>query len=385
MNTQKLYYEDSHLSSFSATVQSCQQTQKGFEVILDATAFYPEGGGQAADTGTLGPAHVLDTRERGETVVHLCDAPLEVGAKVEGRIDYEARFIRMQQHSGEHIVSGILHRRFGCSNTGFHMGQERTVIDFDAVIPAQLLPEIELEANRAVWQDLPIRCWYPSPEELNDLTYRSKKALPWPVRIVEVPGFDRCACCGTHVERTGEIGLIKLFSAVPFRGGTRIEMACGVPALAFLNQVYEQALLVSHAFSAPVTQIGGASQSFNGQLAAQKYRITELERKIFAATAAHYAGKGNVLHFENGLDSTGIRELSDTIAEHCGGIAAVFSGEDGQGYSFCLVTRQGGLRQLGKAMTAALNGRGGGKPNFQQGRVEASRAEIEAFFGQKCS
>ncbi len=383
MNTQKLYYEDSHLSCFSATVQSCRQTQKGFEVILDATAFYPEGGGQAADTGTLGPAHVLDTREQGETVVHLCDAPLEVGAAVEGRIDYEARFIRMQQHSGEHIVSGILHRRFGCSNTGFHMGQERTVIDFDAVIPAQLLPEIELEANRAVWQNILIRCWYPRAEELEELTYRSKKALPWPVRIVEVPGYDRCACCGTHVARTGEIGPIKLFSAVPFRGGTRIEMACGIPALAFLNQVYGQALLVSHAFSAPVTQIGTASQSFHEQLAAQKYRITELERKIFAATAAHYAGKGSVLHFESGLDSTGIRELSDAIAGQCGGTAAVFSGEDGQGYSFCLVTRQGELRQLGKAMTAALNGRGGGKPNFQQGRVEASRTEIEAFFDEQ--
>lgn len=383
METQKLYYEDSHLSCFSAVVQSCRQTQKGFEVILDATAFYPEGGGQAADTGTLGQTRVLDTREQGETIVHLCDAPLEAGARVEGRIDYEARFIRMQQHSGEHIVSGILHRRFGCSNTGFHMGQERTVIDFDAVIPAQILSEIEQEANRAVWQDLPIRCWYPDPEELNGLTYRSKKALSWPVRIVEVPGYDRCACCGTHVERTGEIGLIKLFSAVPFRGGTRIEMACGIPALAFLNQVCEQSLLVSRAFSAPVTQIGAASQSMNRQLAAQKYRITELERRIFAATAARYAGKGDVLHFENGLDSAGVRELSDAIAERCGGTAAVFSGEDGQGYSFCLVTRRGELRQLGRAMTAALNGRGGGKPNFQQGRVDACRAEIENFFRQK--
>lgn len=380
MATRKLYYEDCHLSRFAARVEQCGQTEKGYEIILDATAFYPEGGGQAADTGMLGDARVLDTRERGETIVHLCDRPLPVGDTVEGTIDYEARFIRMQQHSGEHIVSGILNRRYGCSNTGFHMGSDRTVIDFDAVIPAEALPEIEREANTAVLKNLPIRCWYPSPEELPTVSYRTKKALPWPVRIVEIPGYDRCACCGTHVERTGEIGLIKLFSAIGFRGGTRIEMACGIPALAFLNEVLAQAMRASHVFSAPVNQVGIAAESFADQLAAQKYRTVELERKIFAATAAGYAGKGNVLHFADGLDSAGVRDLADAIADRCGGTAAVFSGTDDGGYSFCLVTRSGDLRQFGKAMTAALNGRGGGKPAFQQGKVSAGKTEIEAFF-----
>lgn len=380
MSTQKLYYENSHLSRFSALVLSCAKTEKGFEVILDATAFYPEGGGQAADTGTLGDARVLDTRERGEEIIHLCDRALDAGTTVEGTIDYRLRFIRMQQHSGEHIVSGILNRRYGCSNTGFHMGSDRTVIDFDAVIPPEALPEIEQEANAAIWQNVPIRCWYPSPAELPGVSYRTKKALPWPVRIVEIPGYDRCACCGTHVERTGEIGLIKLFSAVPFRGGTRIEMACGIPALAFLNEVYAQALRASHVFSAPVNQVGAAAESFAETLAAQKYRTVELEWKIFAATAAGYAGKGDILHFEAGLDSTGVRDLADAIAESCGGTAAVFSGTDGEGYSFCLVARQGDLRPLGRAMTTTLNGRGGGKPAFQQGKVTASKAEIEKYF-----
>lgn len=380
METRKLYYEDCHLPRFQAQVLSCQLGDKGFEVILDATAFYPEGGGQAADTGTLGGVRVTDTRERGEVIVHFCQAPLEVGSTVEGILDYEARFVRMQQHSGEHIVSGILNRRYGCSNTGFHMGSDRTVIDFDAVIPAEALPEIEREANTAIWQNLPIRCWYPSPEELPSVSYRTKKALPWPVRIVEVPGFDRCACCGTHVERTGEIGLIKLFSAIPFRGGTRIEMACGIPALEFMNAIYAQNLMVSHVFSAPVTATGAAAQQFSQQLAAQKFRIGELERKIFAFHAAGYAGKGNVLHFEADLDSTAVRELADAIADTCGGTASVFSGTDETGYSFCLVTRNGDLRSLCKSMTSALNGRGGGKPNFQQGKVSAGRAAIAAFF-----
>lgn len=380
MATTKLYYEDSHLDAFCAQVAACTPVEKGFEVILDATAFYPEGGGQAADTGHLGEARVLDTRERGEEIVHLCDRPLEPGCRVEGRIDWEPRFHRMQQHSGEHIVSGILHRRYGCGNTGFHMGQERTVIDFDAVIPAEDLPEIEAEANRAVWRNLPVKCWYPTPEELLKLPYRSKRALPWPVRIVEFPGFDICACCGTHVKNTGEIGLIKLYSAVPFRGGTRIEMACGGAALTYLNRVLEQSIRAGHVFSAPAEEIGAAAEAFGEQLSAQKYHVTQLQRRIFGLIGREYENAGDVLRFEPDLDSAALRELADTLAGCCGGVAAVFSGEEGQGYGYCLASRQEDLRQLGKDMTAALRGRGGGKPNFQQGRVNATKQEIEDFF-----
>ena len=383
MATKKLYYEDSHLGRFAARVISCVQTDKGFEIILDATAFYPEGGGQAADTGILGGASVLYTRERGEEIIHLCDRALEPGSQVEGQIDWEPRFQRMQQHSGEHIVSGILHRRYGCSNTGFHMGQERTVIDFDGVIPAQALPEIEAEANRAVWANLPVTCWYPTPEELPSVNYRSKRALPWPVRIVEFPGYDCCACCGTHVKSTGEIGIIKLFSAVPFRGGTRIEMACGKLALSYLNRVLESSTQAGHVFSVPPEEVGTAAEAFSEQLAALKAHIVELQRRNFAAIAREYENAGNVLRFEPGLDSTGLRELCDTIVQSCGGRAAVFSGEDGQGYGYCLAARQEDLRGLGKELTAKLDGRGGGKPNFQQGRVNAARAEIEAFFTER--
>ena len=383
METRKLYYEDSHLSAFTATVTACETVKNGYEIVLDATAFYPEGGGQAADTGLLGGVRVLDTKERGETVVHICEGPLEVGALVEGTIDYEARFLRMQQHSGEHIVSGIIHRRYGYHNVGFHMGSELITIDFDGVIPTEDLPEIEGEANRAVWANLPVKCWYPSEEELPQVFYRTKRALPWPVRIVEVPGFDSCACCGTHVQATGEIGLIKLFSAVGLRGGTRMEMACGRAALQILNRAYEQNRQVSQAFSAQITETGAAAKRMNEALAEQKYRIVGLEKRIFAGIARSYAGMGQVIHFEENLENTAVRELADAIAEHCGGTAAVFSGSDEAGYAFCLVTRNGDLRQLGKDMTKALNGRGGGKPNFQQGRVQAARADIEAFFAQR--
>lgn len=380
MQTRKLYYEDSHRASFSAGVLSCAQTDKGYEVTLDATAFYPEGGGQAADTGTLNGIRVLDTRERGGEVVHLCEQPLAPGETVKGEIHWDRRFDRMQQHSGEHIVSGIIHRRYGYHNTGFHMGADVTTIDFDGVIPEKDLQELEAEANGAVWANLPLRVWYPAEEELPSVPYRAKKALPWPVRIVEVPGFDCCACCGTHVSATGEIGIIKLFSAVSFRGGTRMEMACGRRALEILNGAYAQNRLVSQAFSAKITETGVAAQRMNELTAQQKYQITGLQRRLFAQTAAGYTGAGNVLHFEEGLDGTGTRELADAIAKVCGGWAAVFSGSDAGGYGFCLAVQEGDLRPLCKEMTAKLRGRGGGKPGFQQGRVQAKRDEIDAFF-----
>jgi len=380
METRKLYYEDTHMCRFTGTVLSCEETKHGFEVILDATAFYPEGGGQAADTGTLGDVRVLDTHERDGLVVHYCDGPLTVGEQVAGEIDYARRFERMQQHTGEHIVSGIIHHRYGYHNVGFHMGSDIITIDFDGVIPAEDVADIEREANEAVWQNLPVHCTVPSPEELEQIAYRSKRALPWPVRIVQVPGYDTCACCGTHVKATGEIGLIKLISTVGFRGGTRMEMTCGIRAFQLLNSVFDQNRQVSQAFSAKILETGAAAQRMNEQLAAQKYRIVGLERQIFKTVADGYVGKGDVVHFEDGLDNVAVRELADLVADGCGGMAAVFSGTDGEGYAFCLVTRQGDLRQVCKAMTQALNGRGGGKPNFQQGRVNASRAGIEAFF-----
>ena len=383
MKTRKLYYEDSHITTFTATVLSCEQTQKGWEVILDATAFYPEGGGQAADTGTLNGVAVLDTREREESVVHLCREALEVGTAVEGKIRWEDRFHRMQQHSGEHIVSGIINRRYGYHNVGFHMGSDIITIDFDGIIPAEDLASIEAEANSAVWQNLAVKCWYPSQEELPSVFYRTKRALPWPVRIVQIPGFDSCACCGTHVKATGEIGLIKLFTVMGFRGGTRMEMSCGQSALKLLNEAYEQNRQVSQAFSAKIQETGAAARRMNEVEAQLKYQVVGLQKKIFSAIAESCAGKGDILHFEEALDNTAVRDLADAIADTCGGTAAVFSGSDETGYAFCLVTREGDLRQLGKDMTKALNGRGGGKPIFQQGRVQAARTDIEAFFAQR--
>ena len=378
--TRKLYYEDCHLARFEAEVLGCEAAEKGYYVNLNQTAFYPEGGGQACDLGTLGGVIVLDVRERGEDVIHLCDGPLEVGSTVEGVIDYERRFDLMQQHSGEHIVSGIIHKKYGYHNVGFHMGSEVITIDFDGMIPAEDLPEIEAKVNRAIWQNIPLHIWYPSPDELPTVGYRTKRELPWPVRIVEVPGYDKCACCGVHVASTGEIGFVKLFTVVKFHQGVRIEMACGRKALEYLTAVYDQNRQVSQAFSARILETGAAARQMNDLLAKDKYTITGLQRQLFDGIAKSYVNCGDVVHFESGLESALVRELADRIADTCGGTAAVFSGSDEAGYSFCLVAREGDLRPLGKAMTQALSGRGGGKPTFQQGQVKATEAEIRAFF-----
>ena len=372
METRKLYYEDQDLVDFSAKVVACEECDAGFWVTLDTTAFYPEGGGQACDTGTLGDAKVTDVQERGEEVVHLCDKPLEVGSVVAGKVDYERRFDLMQQHAGEHIICGIANRLYGCHNVGFHVGADTVTVDLDVFIPWEKLLEIETMANQAVFDDVPLKCWFPAEEELPAVEYRTKKRLDWPVRIVEIPGYDSCACCGLHVKRTGQIGLIKLVSSVKFHQGVRIEMVCGKRALRWVQGVFEENRQVSQAFSAKLLETGAAARRMNDALAAEKFRATGLEKQLLEMKAQAYTGRGDVLIFE-ALEPGALREFADCVAHACGGTAAVFSGSDENGYNVCLVNKTGDVKELG----AKLGAKGGGKPGYFQGKVQATRAEIE--------
>ena len=379
METRKLYYEDTHIRTFSAAVISCEQAQKGWEIILDATAFYPEGGGQACDLGILGGRTVLDVQERCTAVVHLCDGPLTVGETVEGTIDWERRFDLMQQHSGEHMVSGIIHSLYGYQNMGFHIGSELVTVDVAGPVPVEDLQRIEDLTNAAIWANSAVKAWYPAPEELPSIPYRFKKALEGPVRIVEFPGTDICACCGTHVKFTGEVGLVKIVSCVMFRHGVRLEMVSGKRAFDHLRRAYEQNRQVSQAFSAKIMETGEAARKMNEALNAEKFRVTGLQWQLFDHVAQSYWGKGNVLHFAEGLAPADIRELADRIAKTCGGIAAVFCAS-AETYQLCMVSHGGDVKALGAAMNQALQGRGGGKPGFFQGSVSANRQEIEGFF-----
>nr|WP_326208043.1 alanine--tRNA ligase-related protein [uncultured Oscillibacter sp.] len=384
METQKLYYQDPTLREFPATVLSCESAGEAWKVVLDQTAFYPEGGGQPADHGVLktagGEIAVTDVHEKNGAVVHTCAAPVEPGAVVTGVLDWARRFDHMQQHSGEHILSGILCRLYDCDNVGFHLGAETVTIDYNADITWEQALEAERLANEAVWADRETEIFYPSPQELAALDYRSKKELTGQVRIVEFPEADRCACCGTHVERAGQAGLIKVLSCQKFREGVRMEILCGARALRYLSSVYGQARAVGQRLSVKPLEIQGAVERLEEELSAAKARMADLEQTAFAALAAGQAGKGDVLLFQSPMRPDSLRRLADAVGKSCGGLAAVFSGE-GARWSYALVRGDGGdIAPLVKELNETLHGRGGGRNGFAQGSVQAGRGEIEAFF-----
>ncbi len=381
METTKLYYEDPFLQGFTAAVTSCEEGKGGYLVTLDRTAFYPEGGGQPYDTGVLGEAKVLEVHDKNGVITHLCNKPLAVGASVEGKIDWARRFDHMQQHSGEHICSGLICERFRCDNVGFHMGTDTVTIDFNADISWEELMEIEEAANRYICEDHPIDIRFYRGAELDKVEYRSKKPLEGDVRIVAFPGADCCACCGTHVVRSGQVGLVKFLSVQKFREGVRIELLCGDRARRYLSACWEQSLHIGQALSVKPVASAAAVERLQSELGALKLRCAKLEGSAFAQTAAQYEGKGDVLLFEDEMSGDSLRKLCDAVANACGGRCAVFAGTDGA-YKYAIGHAGGELRDFTKKMNAALSGRGGGKPNFVQGSVGCDRAAIEAFFAE---
>lgn len=379
--TERIFETDVYCQGFEATVLACQpQKKKGYEVVLDRTAFYPEGGGQPGDRGSLNDVVVTDTQERGDEIVHLTDRPLEVGGTVTGQLDWPHRFSLMQNHSGEHIVSGIIHRRTGGNNVGFHMGSDTITVDLDVELNGEALTEIEAEANRQVWANRVTQVFYPTAEELRQLDYRSKKELTGSVRIVTFPGADTCACCGTHVARTGEIGLIKLLSVQRFKEGCRIEMLCGDRALEYVNRILEQNHQISVALSAKPMKTAASVERLQAENTQMSYRLSEMEQAAFQSKADQLAGAGDVLLFEPPMAPDSVRKLAVAVMEVCGGQCAVFSGDEESGYKYAIGEKDGDLREQVKALNQQLHGRGGGKPFFAQGSVQANRAEIEAFW-----
>ena len=379
METKKLYYDNPFLQRFAAVVTACEEAKGGWAVTLDQTAFYPEGGGQPYDTGTLGDVKVLEVHEKDGVVTHLCGAPLAVGESIEGEIDWARRFDHMQQQSGEHICSGLICARFHCDNVGFHMGTDTVTIDFNADISWDALAEIEEAANRYIYEDHPIDIQLHRGAELDAIDYRSKKPLEGDVRIVTFPQADCCACCGTHVARSGQVGLVKFLSVQRFRDGVRIELLCGGRALRYLSSCWEQSLHIAQALSVKPTASFAGVERLLTELSALKQRCARLEESVFAQTAAQYEGKGDVLLFEDEMSGDSLRKLCDAVASTCGGRCAVFAGTDGA-YKYAIGLVSGDLRELTKKLNAELSGRGGGKPNFVQGSVAAARRAVEKFF-----
>ena len=387
MTTEKLYYIDSHLLDFEATVLDCRETEKGWAVILDRTAFFPEGGGQPADTGLIGAVPVTDVQERAGEILHFCGEELPVGAHLPCRVEREQRLTRMQNHSGEHIVSGLAHKLYGCENVGFHMGEDFMTIDFDRELSWQQLMEIETLANWAVRDNLPVLCSFPEGEALQALEYRSKLDLTENVRIVEIPGIDRCACCAPHVERTGEIGLIKILDAERHRGGVRLNLCCGMLALRDYRVKQENIAAISQALSAKRHETAGAVSRLLAEQQKAKERIAALSMELARLKAERCpATKGNLLVFDDVLDEVALRELVNLLMEKCGGIAAAFSGNDETGYRYIMGSRHVDLRRCAKEINRLIDGRGGGKPQMIQGSAAAGarriRQAMETDFSQ---
>ncbi len=388
METEKLYYQDPYQTTFTARVLTCEPSKGGCLVTLDRTAFYPEGGGQPADHGVLGGVTVTDVHEKDGVIFHTCSGPVEIGAAVEGSIDWTRRFDHMQQHSGEHILSGLLCSLYDCSNVGFHLGADTVTIDYDRELTWEQVLEAERQANEAIWRDTPAEITFPAPDALAQLDYRSKKELTGQVRIVSFPGADCCACCGTHVRRAGEVGLIKVLSCQKFREGVRLEILCGQRTYRYLSRIYEQDHAVARLLSVKPQDAFAAVERQNAELTAAKLRMTELEDRLFALRAQSLAGRGDVLLLEPPMRPDGARKLADTTARAAGGLAAVFAGER-DSYVYALVHAGGAdISPLVKRLNSALSGRGGGRNGFAQGSVQADRSAILDFFhkeGIECS
>ena len=378
--TEKLYYLDSHLFEFEATVLAAREEKRGWEIVLDRTAFFPEGGGQPADTGMIGPARVLDVHEREGEIRHLCDRELAPGVYA-CAVDREKRLRRMQNHSGEHVFSGLTHQKYGAENVGFHMASDCMTIDFDRELSFEQLSEIEYEANLAVRANIPVRTFYPSPEELKTLEYRSKKELAGAVRIVEIAGIDRCACCAPHVRATGEIGAIKLLTAERHRGGVRLSLICGMDALDDYRRKQDSAAAISALLSAKRDEIAPAVERLLESEAKLKERASILGMRCAAMRAEAIAPtEGNICLFDEGLSEAAARELVNRLTEKTDGVAALFLADGAGQWRYIIGSRRVDLRSAAKAINAGVSGRGGGRPEMIQGSAAASEKEIASFF-----
>ena len=380
MATEKLYYADPFMKEFTASVLTCEAAKTGYLVTLDRTAFYPEGGGQPSDHGTMNGLSVTDVHEKDGVVFHTVEGKVETGETVSCSIDWERRFDHMQQHSGEHILSGILCADYCCDNVGFHMGADTVTIDYNTEITWDQCLSAEAKANAIIAADIPCHISFPGKEELDALDYRSKKELSGAVRIVAFPGADCCACCGTHVLRAGQVGLVKILSCQKFRSGVRMEILCGGRAFRYLSACYDQARAIGQKLSVKPTDAFKAVERLEKDLSDAKFRMAALESIAWEAKAKEQEGKENVLLMEPPMGGDSVRRLADAVARRVSGLAAVFAGEEGR-YAYALLRADGqDISSTVKAMNAALHGRGGGRNGFAQGSVEATREEIEAFF-----
>ena len=378
----ELFYRDEYAREFDAEVISCQKGKKGYEVVLSDTVFYPEGGGQPADRGTLGQVNVLDVKRRNGEILHITDAPLEPGMTVHGVLDWERRFDHMQQHSGEHILSGMVHAQFGYDNVGFHMNDEVVTVDFNGPITREEAMELEDKVNAYIWTDAESRELYPSEEELKAMDYRSKIELKGKVRLVEYPGADLCACCGTHVAHTGEIGLMKILSVSRHKDGVRMEMLIGGRAMKDYDRKHLLNTEFSCRLSAKPYETGEALQRVLDEMNAMKFRMQAMNERYYAMRATSMPVGEPVIFFnEPGMSMVEIRKFCDYLIS-TGKVktAMIISPKDKESVNYVMGSADLNMRDVGKLLNEELHGRGGGRPEMVQGSFQAEAEAVEQAF-----
>ena len=376
--TEKLYEKDAYIKEFTATVIDCISADNAFKIILDKTAFFPEGGGQASDMGVLDETEIFDVQIEDKTIYHYAKEPIKVGSEIIGKIFFERRFFFMQNHTGEHIVSGIAHRYFGVNNVGFHLSEDFVTVDFDKELSREQLNIVEYLANQTVWQNLPVRAYFPTDDKLKDTMYRSKKEIDGAVRLVEIKDTDICACCAPHVKNTGEIGIIKLLDTEKMRGGIRIILKCGNFALQDYKNKYQNVSQISTLLSAKQENACEAVKKLEEKCTIANQKITELKKKI-ADMAVSAASQNDTCIFVDGCDVKELQLLADKLHKKFGGIRAVFSENTGN-FSFAICAEDDELQELFAKFKSQFTVRGGGRGGMVQGTVEATSESINLFF-----
>ena len=386
--TEKLFYEDSYIKEFQARVLSCRERNGGYQAVLTRTAFFPEGGGQSADTGFLytkegEEIRVTDVHEKDGVVYHYISQPVQEGTEVRGKLDFQERFSKMQQHTGEHILSGLVNRHFGYRNVGFHLGTQEVTMDYNGVLTEEDLRQIEYEANEAVAENIPVKVLYPSKEELKNITYRSKIEIEGQIRIVQIPGYDSCACCAPHVKETGSVGLIKIVGAVHYKGGMRVSILCGFRALEDYRMKERNVAEISNLLSAKQEDTAQAVEHLGQELNRQKEKNKALQERYVALCLENIRKnkepEENIFLFEEELDPAARRDFVNKAMEMTQGLAGVFVGADDSGYQYVLGSRRPDIQETGKKLNARFQGKGGGRPPMIQGSLKGNEQEIREF------
>lgn len=390
MSTKKLYDIDAYLTEFEAIVISCKEVDdqnacKGngckYEVVLDQTLFFPEEGGQTPDKGTLNNIEVLDVQIEKDVIVHFLNESLKEGSLVKGKIDWQHRFFNMQQHSGEHLFSGLAYRKYGFKNVGFHLSNQIVTMDFDGVFTECQLEEMEWEINQAIVDNVEIKTGYPSKEELAQLEYRSKIEIDGDVRIVEISGYDICACCAPHVKRTGEIGIFKIQTAQNYKGGMRISFLCGFRALQEYRKKAQIITNLSGILTTNQDNLAEHVSKLKTQVQSLKTQLSNAKQSMMEIKLAEIPiEQKNVLLFERDLEVHVVRNVVNKLVEKHEGVCGVFVGNDESGYTFIIGSKSMNCKEVAAKLRDELHARGGGSVQMIQGSVNATMAQINKIF-----